>query len=152
MTHISESRRLIVDVNRRLIDRIVRLLNKTQLPISSVWWIALLASRDLHQRPRATPACEARFEKEVTMSALLFKLLADDQGQDIAEYAVMLAVILVLVVGTVRLLGSNRFQRQQRVLSGSERDPIMAVYPASLDSWRSQGITLICGKPLAGCS
>ena len=33
--------------------------------------------------------------------------LADEQGQDIAEYSVMLAVILVLVVGTVRLIGSN---------------------------------------------
>ena len=31
----------------------------------------------------------------------------DDGGQDIAEYAVMLAVILVIVVGTVRLIGSN---------------------------------------------
>jgi len=31
----------------------------------------------------------------------------DESGQDIAEYAVMLAVILVLVVGTVRLVGSN---------------------------------------------
>jgi Flp pilus assembly pilin Flp len=31
----------------------------------------------------------------------------DDQGQDIAEYAVMLAVILVLVIGTVRLIGGN---------------------------------------------
>ncbi len=31
----------------------------------------------------------------------------DDQGQDIAEYAVMLAVILVIVVGTIRLVGSN---------------------------------------------
>jgi Flp pilus assembly pilin Flp len=30
-----------------------------------------------------------------------------EDGQDIAEYAVMLAVILVLVVGTVRLIGSN---------------------------------------------
>jgi len=30
-----------------------------------------------------------------------------DEGQDIAEYAVMLAVILVLVVGTIRLIGSN---------------------------------------------
>lgn len=30
-----------------------------------------------------------------------------DEGQDIAEYAVMLAVILVLVVGTVRLIGSH---------------------------------------------
>jgi Flp pilus assembly pilin Flp len=38
---------------------------------------------------------------------LLSKLWADDQGQDIAEYAVMLAVILVLVVGTIRLVGSN---------------------------------------------
>ena len=34
-------------------------------------------------------------------------LWTDESGQDIAEYAVMLAVILVLVVGTVRLIGSN---------------------------------------------
>jgi Flp pilus assembly pilin Flp len=34
-------------------------------------------------------------------------LWADDKGQDIAEYAVMLAVILVIVLGTVRLIGSN---------------------------------------------
>jgi Flp pilus assembly pilin Flp len=32
---------------------------------------------------------------------------ADEQGQDIAEYAVMLAVILVLVIGTVKLIGTN---------------------------------------------
>ncbi|HEX6908416.1 MAG TPA: hypothetical protein VF154_17500 [Terriglobales bacterium] len=31
----------------------------------------------------------------------------DDQAQDIAEYAVMLAVILVIVVGTIRLVGSQ---------------------------------------------
>ncbi|MFZ0955080.1 MAG: hypothetical protein WAN60_01960 [Candidatus Sulfotelmatobacter sp.] len=35
------------------------------------------------------------------------RLFWDEQGQDIAEYAVMLAVILVIVVGTVRLIGSN---------------------------------------------
>ena len=34
-------------------------------------------------------------------------LWTDDRGQDIAEYAVMLAVILVIVVGTIRLIGSN---------------------------------------------
>jgi Flp pilus assembly pilin Flp len=34
-------------------------------------------------------------------------ICSDEQGQDIAEYAVMLAVILVLVIGTVRLVGSN---------------------------------------------
>jgi Flp pilus assembly pilin Flp len=38
---------------------------------------------------------------------LLHTLLSDERGQDIAEYAVMLAVILVLVVGTVRLIGSS---------------------------------------------
>jgi len=41
------------------------------------------------------------------MSKLISSLWRDDAGQDIAEYAVMLAVILVLVVGTVRLIGSN---------------------------------------------
>ncbi len=30
-----------------------------------------------------------------------------DSGQDIAEYAVMLAVILIIVVGTVKLIGTN---------------------------------------------
>jgi pilus assembly protein Flp/PilA len=38
---------------------------------------------------------------------LLRKFWQEDQGQDVAEYAVMLAVILVIVVGTVRLIGSN---------------------------------------------
>jgi len=41
------------------------------------------------------------------MSKLMHRLWSEDGGQDIAEYAVMLAVILVLVVGTVRLIGSN---------------------------------------------
>jgi Flp pilus assembly pilin Flp len=31
----------------------------------------------------------------------------EEEGQDIAEYAVMLAVILVIVVGTIRLIGSS---------------------------------------------
>jgi Flp pilus assembly pilin Flp len=35
------------------------------------------------------------------------KMWSNDEGQDIAEYAVMLAVILVIVVGTIRLIGSN---------------------------------------------
>jgi Flp pilus assembly pilin Flp len=41
------------------------------------------------------------------MSILIRDLWRSDEGQDIAEYAVMLAVILVLVVGTIRLVGSN---------------------------------------------
>jgi len=41
------------------------------------------------------------------MFNVISRLWSEDSGQDIAEYAVMLAVILVLVVGTVRLIGSN---------------------------------------------
>jgi len=41
------------------------------------------------------------------MDSFLRRLWHDEEGQDIAEYAVMLAVILVIVVGTVRLIGSN---------------------------------------------
>jgi Flp pilus assembly pilin Flp len=41
------------------------------------------------------------------MKAKMTGLWREDQGQDIAEYAVMLAVILVIVVGTIRLIGSN---------------------------------------------
>ena len=41
------------------------------------------------------------------MYKLIHQLWSEVAGQDIAEYAVMLAVILVLVVGTVRLIGSN---------------------------------------------
>ena len=45
-------------------------------------------------------------KKGGSMSDLLNSFMSDE-GQDIAEYAVMLAVILVLVVGTIRLIGSN---------------------------------------------
>jgi Flp pilus assembly pilin Flp len=41
------------------------------------------------------------------VASFLQQLWFDEQGQDIAEYAVMLAVILVIVVGTIRLIGSN---------------------------------------------
>lgn len=41
------------------------------------------------------------------MVELLRRVWSEEEGQDIAEYAVMLAVILVLVVGTIRLIGTN---------------------------------------------
>jgi Flp pilus assembly pilin Flp len=41
------------------------------------------------------------------MAELLRNMWSEDRGQDIAEYSVMLAVILVLVVGTIRLVGGN---------------------------------------------
>ena len=49
-------------------------------------------------------SCQRTIE---THDTFLHKLWIADEGQDIAEYAVMLAVILVLVVGTIRLVGSN---------------------------------------------
>jgi Flp pilus assembly pilin Flp len=48
-----------------------------------------------------------KVRKEEPVSSLLRRLWSDEQGQDIAEYAVMLAVILVIVVGTIRLIGTN---------------------------------------------
>lgn len=44
---------------------------------------------------------------EAQMREILQRLAQEEGGQDIAEYAVMLAVILVIVVGTIRLIGSN---------------------------------------------
>lgn len=41
------------------------------------------------------------------MKKAMFQLWSEDSGQDVAEYAVMLAVILVIVIGTVRLIGGN---------------------------------------------
>lgn len=43
----------------------------------------------------------------LSMAEFVRRFWAEDQGQDIAEYAVMLAVILVIVVGTLRVIGSN---------------------------------------------
>ena len=49
-----------------------------------------------------------RFSMEGSNVATFLKQIwSDERGQDIAEYAVMLAVILVIVVGTIRLIGSN---------------------------------------------
>ena len=41
------------------------------------------------------------------MTYFLKTLWSNEEGQDVAEYSVMLAVILVIVVGTIRLIGSN---------------------------------------------
>ena len=41
------------------------------------------------------------------MNHLLCKLWWNEESKETTEYAVMLAVILVLVVGTIRLVGSN---------------------------------------------
>jgi Flp pilus assembly pilin Flp len=74
--------------------------------------------------PRAIRICETKAHKKLAPALIavgtssaspkgswmkdLAKLLwSNEEGQDIAEYAVMLAVILVLVIGTVKLIGTN---------------------------------------------
>jgi Flp pilus assembly pilin Flp len=41
------------------------------------------------------------------MTEVLCKLWQQEEGQDVAEYAVMLAVILAIAIGTIRLIGSH---------------------------------------------
>jgi len=41
------------------------------------------------------------------MPVWLSQLWFDDQAQDVAEYAIMLTIAIVLVAGTVRLLGAH---------------------------------------------
>ena len=62
-------------------------------------WLSLRKALSL--RNEQTPVLEE------SMSDFIRRIWSEDSGQDIAEYAVMLAVILVLVVGTIRLIGSN---------------------------------------------
>lgn len=46
-------------------------------------------------------------QKLLEIKQTLCRLFSEDEGQDVAEYAVMLAVVLVIVVGTVQLIGAN---------------------------------------------
>jgi Flp pilus assembly pilin Flp len=48
-----------------------------------------------------------RSPRREVVTRLLHSLWSEESGQDVAEYAMMLAVVLVIVVGTVRLIGSN---------------------------------------------
>ncbi len=61
--------------------------------------VAIPTGNRIHARPNR--------HSEDSMHSFVCRLWQEEVGQDIAEYAVMLAVILVLVVGTVRLIGSN---------------------------------------------
>jgi len=52
------------------------------------------------------------------MTTRATSLWRNEEGQDIAEYAVMLAVILVIVIGTIRLIGGNANNVFSSVASG----------------------------------
>ena|SRR5580692_2986216 len=63
------------------------------------------------KRSKDEERCGLRYRIETrggaNMTNFLGKLWSQEEGQDIAEYAVMLAVILVIVVGTLRLIGGS---------------------------------------------
>ena len=52
-------------------------------------------------------ALPRRRSTRLKMRDFFARLCREEQGQDIAEYAVMLAVILAIAIGTIRLLGSQ---------------------------------------------
>ncbi len=62
---------------------------------------------ELHRTPvRAVEQVVLR-RGEQDVAEILRNIWTNDEGQDIAEYAVMLAVILVISIGTIKLIGSN---------------------------------------------
>src|ERR1700726_1576499 len=77
----------------------------TSLSPNSATWSPALGNSNAERRRGISRATER--QEAIKMKNLLERLWSNQEGQDIAEYAVMLAVILVLVVGTIRLVGSN---------------------------------------------
>ena len=61
----------------------------------------------LASQPPLRLSIENLDERGPTMQIPTLNLSWNEEGQDIAEYAVMLAVILIIVFGAIRLIGSN---------------------------------------------
>jgi len=70
-------------------------------------WDCLHGDLHLHETVFSNRSSGLREPKGGEVARFLHQLWSDESGQDIAEYAVMLAVILVIVVGTIRLIGTN---------------------------------------------
>ena len=79
------------------------------LRISTEWHVWAIV--DLGQRHYVKPKQVSVLRPESTgmrqTISEVQQILQDEAGQDIAEYAVMLAVILLIVIGTVKLIGTN---------------------------------------------
>jgi Flp pilus assembly pilin Flp len=69
--------------------------------------LQLMGSREGAEMRSRASAGRSSNAQEASMNAVLRRLSSEEEGQDIAEYAVMLAVILVIVVGTIRLIGTS---------------------------------------------
>jgi Flp pilus assembly pilin Flp len=83
-------------------------------PIARLISLNLVLNQDpdnLRQAPESATAFIHIATIELPRGGLMFVVLRhiwlEEEGQDIAEYAVMVAVILIIVVGTLRLVGSN---------------------------------------------
>jgi Flp pilus assembly pilin Flp len=48
-----------------------------------------------------------KLQEQRKLMLMTQRLWSEQDGQDIAEYAVMMAIVLMLVAATVRLIGSN---------------------------------------------
>jgi Flp pilus assembly pilin Flp len=75
------------------------------------WAIVRMAGSNIrlaNPEPRVPRSTFAQAARKMELTPQVFRRLwQEDSGQDIAEYAVMLAVILIIVVGTVKLIGTN---------------------------------------------
>jgi len=94
------------------------------------------------------------------MGKLIERLWSEEQGQDIAEYAVMLAVILVLVVGTIRLIGGSsnnvflvgrELDRSVNGCAGSPELPVAYSALSPLLPWISSEQAVVRIKKLGAC-
>jgi Flp pilus assembly pilin Flp len=56
---------------------------------------------------QSAPRSTGKALRENSMLKALRQIWNDDRGQDIAEYAMMLAVILLIVTATVSSIGTN---------------------------------------------
>jgi len=103
---------LLVETGRLMLDKLIREAhNRGRIwgegqPLRSR--STRVSSAVAHPSSQLRTVRDAYFtDRRWHMFDLFWNACLDDEGQDIAEYAVMLAVILVLVVGTIRLVGSN---------------------------------------------
>jgi Flp pilus assembly pilin Flp len=80
-----------------------------------VWGPWVLTSSANVPKASIIYSCSAEWDNPINLKSSTWTLPVDyllelwrkDEAQDIAEYAVMLAVILVIIIGTIRLIGSN---------------------------------------------
>jgi Flp pilus assembly pilin Flp len=82
-----------------------------------------MANHAVKQETRGTILNAAKRHERAGIKRILEgvgRLWRDEQGQDIAEYAVMLAVILIIVVGTIKLIGANTNSTFSSVASAIE--------------------------------